>query len=479
MNDDSTLNQNDFLRLLPSIDAIIRSATAEKIATQTGAKYLADTARAVSDALRREILKKVSDNSAERNDYSREDLLKEAERRLEQTWISEQNVRLRRVINATGVVIHTNLGRAPLSETARKAIANEAAGYCTLEYNLETGKRGKRGARAEKLLAELTGAESALIVNNCAAAAFLVLTVLASGGEVVISRGELVEIGGDFRVPDVLAQSGAILKEVGTTNRTRLSDYEKAISENTRLFLKVHPSNYRIVGFTATPNLSELADLAHQNDILLYEDAGSGALLDLSEYGLTDEPVISHSIAVGADVVTFSGDKLLGGVQSGLIVGRRETIDRIRKHPLYRALRVDKLIYAALEATLETFRRETALQEIPVLKMISMTNEELAVRTRRFAEKLREMSGENNNLKYDIIEGKSAIGGGSAPNVQPLTTLLVLSHAQMSVSRLEEFLRLSNPPIITRILEDKAAIDLRTVSESEEAELLRILAKIQ
>ncbi|HEX8286580.1 MAG TPA: L-seryl-tRNA(Sec) selenium transferase [Pyrinomonadaceae bacterium] len=479
MSDDSKMNQNDILRLLPSVDAIMHTATAEKITAQTGTKYLTETARAVSDELRREIIKKLSEDSTEREDYTRESLLKEAARRIEQTWVNEQNLKLRRVINATGVVIHTNLGRAPLSEKARKAIAEEAAGYCTLEYNLETGKRGKRGARAEKLLAELTGAESALIVNNCAAAAFLVLTVLASGSEVVISRGELVEIGGDFRVPDVMTQSGAVLKEVGTTNRTRLSDYEKAISENTRLFLKVHPSNYRIIGFTASPNLSELADLAHQNNILLYEDAGSGALLNLSEYGLTEEPIISRSIADGADVVTFSGDKLLGGAQSGLIVGRRETIDRIRKHPLYRALRVDKLIYAVLEATLEAFRRETALREIPVLKMLSMTNDELADRTRRFAERLCEMSGENNNLKYDVIEGKSAIGGGSAPNVQPLTSLLVLTHAQMSVSRLEEFLRLSNPPVITRILEDKATIDLRTVSESEEAELLKILAEIK
>src|SRR5215204_5736251 len=259
------------LRFLPSIDALLRSAAAGKLLPETGAKHLTVLARSVIESLRREL----QENSVNTAPFSKENLFEEAEKRLEHAWRGEQNTSLQRVINATGVIIHTNLGRAPLAENARKAIFEEAAGYCNLEYNLETGKRGRRGARAEHLLAELTGAESALIVNNCAAAAYLVLTVLAAGGEVVISRGEMVEIGGDFRVPDVLAQSGARLREVGTTNRTRASDYEKAINENTRLLLKVHPSNYRIIGFTAAPRLAELADLAHRNDILLYEDAGS------------------------------------------------------------------------------------------------------------------------------------------------------------------------------------------------------------
>jgi len=473
MKNGSTTNQVDILRLLPSIDVVLRSKAAEKIVKKCGAKHLTMLARKISDALRQELLNKMSADA-----ISREDLLNESERRLEKAWADEQNSRLQRVINATGVVIHTNLGRAALSENAQKAVADEAARYCTLEYDLETGKRGKRGGSVENLLAELTGAEAALIVNNCAAAAFLVLKVLSENGEVVISRGELVEIGGDFRVPDVMTQSGAILREVGTTNRTRLSDYENAINENTRLILKVHPSNYRIIGFTAMPDLAELANLAHRKNILLYEDAGSGALLDLSEYGLTDEPIIPQSIAKGADVVTFSGDKLLGGVQSGLIVGRRETVEKIRKHPLYRALRVDKIIYAALAATLEAFRRETALQEIPVLKMLSMTNDDLAARTRNFARSLGEKLSENHNLKFEIIEGKSVIGGGSAPDVQPPTMLLALEHAQMSVGKLERNLRLSHPPVITRILEDKVLIDLRTVSETEENELLEVLIRI-
>lgn len=398
-------------------------------------------------------------------DATREDLIAEAAVRLEKAWRSELKTGVKRVINATGVIVHTNLGRAPLSETARKALC-ETAGYCNLEYNLETGRRGIRGARAENLLAELTGAESALIVNNCASAAFLVLRVLASGGEVVISRGELVEIGGDFRVPDVLTESGAVLREVGTTNRTKLSDYERALNISTTMILKVHPSNYRIIGFTASPDVAELAELAHRNGLIFYEDAGSGALLDLSRFGLDDEPLISRSIEAGADVVTFSGDKLLGGVQAGLIVGRAHAIERLRKHPLYRALRVDKLAYSAIEATLEAFRRDP-LAEIPVLKMLSTGVEEIEVRANAFAGRINAQSA----VKAEVVRGNSVIGGGSAPDVQPETALVSLEHPKISPTRLEESLRFSDPPIITRIVDGKVAIDLRTVSESEELEI--------
>jgi L-seryl-tRNA(Ser) seleniumtransferase len=466
--------RSELLRLLPSVDTLLQTATAAKISKQTGAKHLTALARAATGALRKEILNKR--NGSE--NYSRDSLLKKTENRLKEIWRNERNLSLRTVINATGVIVHTNLGRAPLSENAIKALTENAARYCTLEYDLKTGERGKRGAQVENLLCELTGAESALVVNNCAAAAFLVLTVLARGGEVIISRGELVEIGGDFRVPDVMEQSGATLREVGTTNRTKISDYEKAFTENTRLILRVHPSNYRIVGFTAAPDLSELSELARDKNVLLYEDAGSGAMFDLRECGLTDEPVIGDSIKAGADVVTFSGDKLLGGVQAGLIVGRGEAIERIRRHPLYRALRVDKLIYAALEATLESFRRGTALEEIPVLKMLSMTGAELKTRTSKFAKKLIKNLGANENLQIEIIEGKSVVGGGSAPMAQPATTLLALKHEQLSASKLEETLRMSKPPVVSRILGDKVLIDLRTVSGVEEDELLKILKAI-
>lgn len=478
MKNQATPNSAEILRFLPATDTLLQTETAHKILPNAGAKHLTVLARSVIDGLRREIQKNIAESRINKEDYSHDTLLAKAEKNLENIWQSEQNAALRRVINATGVIIHTNLGRAPLSDNARKAIFENAGGYCNLEYNLETGKRGGRGGRGEDLLAELTGAESALIVNNCAAACVLVLTALSKGGEAIISRGELVEIGGDFRIPDVMTESGAHLREVGATNRTRVSDYEKAINENTRLIVKVHPSNYRIIGFTATPNVSELAGLASRNKILLYEDAGSGAILDLSRYGLTDEPIISQSIAAGADVVTFSGDKLLGGVQSGLIVGRREVVEKLRKHPLYRALRVDKIIYAAVEATLEAFRKETALEEIPVLRMLARTAAELRRRTERFAERLGEKSNENIDLKFEIIEGNSVVGGGSAPAIQPPTTLLALRHEKMSGAKLEESLRFSRPPVIARILEDKVLIDLRTVSEAEEVELLDVLGKI-
>jgi L-seryl-tRNA(Ser) seleniumtransferase len=478
MKNDSATDSQDILRRLPAVDELLRLSASEKIARQTGAKHLTVLARAASDCLRREILQSADNGNLNGENLTRENLLVEAERLIEELWQNEQNRRLQKVVNATGVVIHTNLGRAPLSDNARKALVKEAAGYCNLEYDLESGKRGRRGARAEKLLAEITGAESALIVNNCAAAAFLILTVLSSGGETIVSRGELVEIGGDFRVPDVMAQSGATMKEVGTTNRTKISDYENAITENTRLLLKVHPSNYRIVGFTESVSVRQLADLARRKNIIFYEDAGSGAIFDLSDYGLTDEPVIRRSIADGADVISFSGDKLLGGSQSGLIVGRREVVEKIGKHPLYRALRVDKLIYAALEATFEIFRRESHFEEIPVLRMLAQTNDEIKRRARNFAEKLQTRVGETSDLRFEVIEGKSVVGGGSAPTVQPATTLVALKHRRQSVSKLEQSLRFSSPPIIARISGDEVLIDLRTVSENEENELLEILAKI-
>jgi L-seryl-tRNA(Ser) seleniumtransferase len=457
---------SNVFQLLPSVDELLRTDAAKTIAGESGAKHLTMLARGVLAEARERLAAK--DTLV----YSRASLLAEMERLLENAWAAEHRTALKRVINATGVIIHTNLGRAPLSDAARRAIV-EASGYCSLEYDLETGKRGKRGKRAERLLAELTGAESALIVNNCAAAAYLVLSVLSTGGEAVISRGELVEIGGDFRVPDVLAQSGTALKEVGTTNRTKLADYEKAIGENTRLLLKVHPSNYRITGFTAVPGIAELAELAHSRGLFLYEDAGSGALIDLSRYGLGDEPLISSSIAAGADVVTFSGDKLLGASQAGLIVGKREIIERLRKHPLYRVLRADKLAYASLEATLEAYRHETALDEIPVLKMLAITTDSIGERARAFAAKL-----ETGGLKIEIIDGYSVIGGGAAPAVQPETVLIALEAAGLSADGLEEKLRLSDPPVITRIENDRVVIDLRTVSEGDEEFLKKTLTGI-
>jgi len=455
------------LRNLPSVSALLNTETANRIAKETGTTHLTKLARTAIESLRKEILPQES--------ASRSDLLSKAESLLAGLCSQEKQSELQRVINASGVIIHTNLGRAPLSEQARKAIFEEASRYCALEYDLETGKRGRRGARVEELLKELTGAEDALVVNNCAAAAFLVLTVMAQGGESIVSRGELVEIGGDFRIPDVMVQSGARLVEVGTTNRTKLLDYERAITENTRLIMCVHPSNYRIVGFTAAPDLEELAQLAHAKNLLLYEDAGSGALVDLKPHGLDGEPVISESIANGADVVTFSGDKLLGGVQAGLIVGQHQYIERLRKHPLYRALRVDKLAYAALSATLESYLRGNVFEEIPVLQMLSQTQEVLKERVEKFISKF-DKSALSFNL--ETIEGESAIGGGSAPTTHPKTFLITFSHEKFTANEIEKSLREADTPIITRIFEDRVLIDLRTVFEDEEEELIQALKKV-
>lgn len=466
---DKELKSSGVLRFLPSIGELLQTETAKKIEEKTSATHLTELARKAVETVRHNL----SETNQPEN-FSREDLLKDAATVLENIFQTERKKKLQKVINATGVIIHTNLGRAPLSEKAVKSVAENAERYCNLEYDLETGKRGRRGDAAEKLLAKITGAESALIVNNCAAACILVLTSLCKNGEAIVSRGELVEIGGDFRIPDVMNESGAILREVGATNRTKISDYEKAIGENTKLLVKVHPSNYRIIGFTETPAIGELAELAHEKNILLYEDAGSGALIDLSEFCLTDEPLISRSIANGADVVTFSGDKLLGAIQAGLIVGKKTVIEMLRKHPLYRALRASKITYAVLETVLNDFQREKAFEEVPVLKMLSISKEEILERAKNFAEKLIE----NKNLNIEIIEGKSVIGGGSAPDVQPPTYLISIIHKEFSANRSDQILRQSNPPVIGRIVEDKIVLDLRTVFVDEEADLLKILSEL-
>jgi L-seryl-tRNA(Ser) seleniumtransferase len=468
------------LRSLPSVDALLRSEIAQSLKTVVGSRRLADLAREVTEELRSEVratgAKAMAENIQPRA-TSRESLLAEAARRLELACHRETSSGLRRVINATGVILHTNLGRAPLSDEARRAITTEASRYCTLEYDLESGTRGKRGGRVEQLLSELTGAEAALVVNNCAAAALLVLSVLAQDGETIVSRGELVEIGGDFRVPDVMAASGTRMIEVGTTNRTHLSDYQKAIADETRLIMRVHTSNYRIVGFTNTPTLAELAELAHSSGLSLYEDAGSGALLDFTPYGLTGEPLISDSITAGADVVSFSGDKLLGGPQAGLIVGRAKVIESLRRHPLYRALRADKLALAALEVTLAAYCRDAPFRDLPALRMIALSHDEIRQRAEALLADLNK-NGSNNGLTIELIEGESAIGGGSAPTSNPKTVLIALSHPRLSAETIEASLRRFGPPIIARIADGKVLLDLRTVAAEEEADLVRALGTI-
>ena len=455
------------LRSLPSVDELLRSDAGLAIVQNAGHKRSTELARLVVSDLRLDIA-----SGQYGPDREKAELLAEAASRLKEKWRRSLNMGLRRVINATGVVVHTNLGRSSLSDAARQKVL-EAAGYCNLEFDLATGLRGRRGQRVETLICELTGSDDALVVNNCAAAAFFVLMVLAAGREVIISRGELVEIGGDFRVPDVLARAGVMLREVGTTNRTKLADYEAEINENTAMILRVHPSNYRIVGFTAAPTLPELAGLARERNILLYEDAGSGVITDLTNAGLTDEPLIGNSLADGADIVTFSGDKLLGGPQAGIIVGRGDLIERLRHDPLYRALRVDKLTYAALEATLEAFQRDAAIEEIPTLGMLAESKTDIHERARSLVEALKNVS-----LRAEVTDGNSAVGGGAAPLTQPATALIELRHAVRSASELAKRLRESDPPIIARIADDNVVIDLRTVSAEEERDLIAVLNKV-
>ena len=473
-------NQNSSsLRALPSVDSLLRTETARSLKSKIGAGRLTSLARKVTEELRREILAEseiLQPGSADNG--LRSNLLMEAEKRLAQAHKNEAGRGLRRVINATGVVLHTNLGRAPLSEAARRAVVDQAAGYCSLEYDVGTGERGRRGPHAEDLLASLTGAEAALIVNNCAAAALLVLTALARDGETIVSRGELVEIGGDFRVPDVMAQSGTRMIEVGTTNRTRLSDYQKAISEKARLIMRVHTSNYRIVGFAKTPTLQDLAGLAHEAGLVLYEDAGSGALLDLTEYGIEGEPVIRTSIEAGADVVSFSGDKLLGGPQAGLLVGGSDIVERMRSHPLYRALRADKLRLAALEATLEAYAREVSEGEVPAHRSIAFSATEIRGRAEGLINRLHE-SKMAPAFSFETVEGESAAGGGSGPTSHLPTVLISVTHGQMTANQIETGLRLSEPPVIARIVDDRVMLDLRTVAESEESEVEQAILSLE
>lgn len=472
----SKIQTNSSLKALPSVDSLLRTETAQSLKPQVGAGRLSSLARQVTDELRREIQAVGSDPVESVDNRSRASLLREAEKRLAAAHLKETASGLRHLINATGVVLHTNLGRAPLSDAARHAIAAKAAGYCNLEYDIVSGERGRRGPRAEDLLAALTGAEAALVVNNCAAAALLVLNSLARDGETIVSRGELVEIGGDFRVPDVMAQSGTQMIEVGTTNRTRLSDYRKAISENARLIMRVHASNYRIVGFTKTPTLKDLAGLAHEIGLTLYEDAGSGALLDFSEYGIDGEPVIPRSIEAGADVVSFSGDKLVGGPQAGLLVGRSDIIERMRRNPLYRALRADKLRIAALEATLDAYARGVSGNEVPAHRFIALSSNEIKKRAKKLITRLRKSLPDAVGL--DIVSGESAAGGGAGPTSRLPTILISISHQTLTPNQIEATLRHAETPVISRIVADRVLLDLRTVAESEEPDLERAVLSL-
>lgn len=460
------------LRNLPSIDQLLQREALQDLIAKSGRDVVRDRLRLVLDELRREI---VGSNGSADSLGDGAKLAGEIEQRLRESFSLRQKSQTQKVINATGVVVHTNLGRAPLSHAALEAINQVAADYSNLEYDLVSGKRGKRGTGLEAMLKELLGCEAAAVVNNCAAAVLITLNTLGEGGEVIISRGELIEIGGSFRIPDVIAKSGARIREVGTTNRTRLSDYEKAINENTKVILRAHPSNYRIVGFTEKPSLEELARLASEHGLPLFEDLGSGCLVDLNPLGIHDEPTVQQAVKAGASVIAFSGDKLLGGPQSGIILGESELIKRIKSNPLMRALRVDKLTFAALEATIAAYLSGRALEEIPVQSALHLSKETVTRRARLFIRRARKIT---NDFQFNAIEGHSVVGGGSAPGNQLPTTLISITSSRLAAVEIEERLRANSPPIITRIVNDNLVIDLRTVSPAAENEILSAFAKL-
>ncbi len=457
------------LRQLPAIELLLNRAGLQPLIETAGRDTVRDRLREVLQELRQELLQ------ANGHAPMPADLTPEIEQRVQTRFAQRQQARTQRVINATGVVLHTNLGRAPLSAHALAAIHEAAREYCNLEYDLATGQRGKRGTGLEAMLRELTGCAAAAVVNNCAAAVLITLNTLAEGGEVIVSRGELIEIGGSFRIPDVIAKSGARLREVGTTNRTRLSDYENAINENTRVILRAHPSNYRIVGFTEKPALDELAALARARNLPLFKDLGSGCLVDLNAVGIHDEPTVSQSLAAGASVVAFSGDKLLGGPQAGLILGEADLIQRIKRNPLMRALRVDKLIFAALEATVAAYASGRAQTEIPALAALHAPKAAITQRARAFVRRARKVLPD---LELQLLDGASVIGGGSAPEMSLPSTLISVTSPCWRAVELEERLRGNQPPVIARIEEDRLVLDLRTVSAASERDLLLALTAI-
>jgi L-seryl-tRNA(Ser) seleniumtransferase len=452
-------------RVIPSIEQLRQRPAVAALEARYGRALVVDALRAEAGALR-DRLTSGSDGPA---------TLDQAAQRIE-TALADRlttlgGTSLQRVINATGVIIHTNLGRAPLAADAAARVTALATGYTNLEFDLDRGARGRRDVHAERLLCRLTGAEAAVIVNNNAAATMLMLAALSAGREVLISRGELVEIGGGFRVPDVMAQSGAVLREVGTTNRTRAADYAAAISDKTGLILRVHPSNFQIVGFTERPALDELVALGRRFNVPVVEDLGSGYLARASGMPLLpEEPSPEASLAAGADVVCFSGDKLLGGPQAGILVGRGDALTRIRRHPLMRALRADKMTYAALEATLEAYATGRAATSIPVVAMIAATRDEIAARARRLADALNKTG-----WTARVIDGHSTIGGGSAPGSRLPTALVELARQGIGADDLASRLRGLDPPIVARIENDRLVLDLRTVLSEDEPILTQLL----
>jgi len=460
--------QAELLRQIPSVDELLAQPRLMALAKRVDRNLVVEVARAVLADLRGRIAEDANWTAISLDGASVEELISaQVEKILSRS--------LQPVINATGVILHTNLGRAPLPESVVEEFRRSATQYSNLEYDLEAGARGKRDVHTDKLLTRLTGAEAAIVVNNCAAAVLVTLAALARGGEVIVSRGELIEIGDGFRIPEIMEQSGAILREVGTTNRTHLADYENAINEKTRVLLRVHPSNFKVTGFTDKPSIEELVALSQRRGLPLVEDLGSGCLVDLSGHGVS-EPTVRQSVVAGVSVVMFSGDKLLGGPQAGIITGKKELIARVRRYPLFRALRVDKLTIAALEATLGAYLR-AAWDEIPAMRMIRMTAQELKRRAEKFVRELRpELPlGE---VEIEVADGTSLAGGGSTPSQSLPTKIIRIASARYSATKLEQRLRRApaGVSVIARVEEERLILDLRTVFPEQEPLLIKTLA---
>ena len=468
-------SKSDLYRRLPSVDELLRDEGLSRAIARYGRAVVTDAARAVLEGLRAKIQSAQLDPSA--LDSALDGLLDAVEEQV----LVETNWSLRPVINGTGVVLHTNLGRAPLARAALDHLREVADGYSNLEFDLAEGKRGERDAHVDRLFGKLLGATednahrpiSTIVVNNNAAAVWLALNTLSAGGEVIVSRGELVEIGGSFRIPDVMKQSNAVLREVGTTNRTRISDYADAINEKTRCLLRVHRSNFEITGFTEQPELTGLAALARERNLPLVEDLGSGALLDLAPTGVPGEFGVKHSLDAGVDMVTYSGDKLLGGPQAGMLTGRGDLIRRMRSNSLFRALRVDKLTYAALEATLLAYVKGDH-ESIPTLRMMGLSPDEIAKRARAMAKELARISG----LRADVIEGESVVGGGAAPSATLATWLIAVAIDGLGADELLARLRHADVPVIARVQDSRVVIDLRTVFSEQDEVVVSALRSI-
>jgi L-seryl-tRNA(Ser) seleniumtransferase len=466
----------ELFRQIPSVDELLRSPQLARLIDEHGMAAVTDAIRLVSTRLREQISSRLLDAAGLR--LALEGLSGAVDAQVRGIL----SYSLRPVINATGVILHTNLGRAPLAEHAIAHVRRAALSYSNLEFDIEAGARGKRDVHVDRLFRKLlagglTGERASappatIVVNNNAAAVLLALNTLAEGGEVIVSRGELVEIGGSFRIPDVMAKSGATLREVGTTNRTRIADYEKAISERTRLLLRVHRSNFEITGFTEQPRIEELVMLAEKRRLPLMEDLGSGALVDLEQFGIRGEPTVPDSLGAGVDVVTYSGDKLLGGPQAGLLSGRPDLIARMRRNSLFRALRVDKLTYAALESTLLDYVKRD-YDGIPTLQKMSLTKEQIEARAQFVAQR-----AQSPKIKLEIRDGESVIGGGAAPSSVLPTRLLAVTCTGISADELSAKLRKSDPPIITRVEEGRVLLDLRTVFPEQDRLILEALERI-